>query len=452
MGSRVSNDTGPSSGGKFRWFICALIFFATTINYLDRAVISLLKSDLERIFQFTETDYANIVIAFQLSYAIGLLLAGRVIDQLGSKLGYALSMLFWSLSAVAHALVGGAGGFMAARAALGFSEAGNFPSAVKAVAEWFPQKERALATGIFNSGVNLGTILASLTVPFIAASFGWQWAFVATGLTGIVILALWWIYFDHPSRHPRLTAGERAYIESGQSVPQSDTKVPSPTASDGGENSQLEEKASSWLDLARQKAAWAFIFGKLLSDPAWWFYLFWLPAFLKAEYGLKSTDTAFPVALVFSISAVGSILGGWFPLYLVRRGWEVLKARRFAMLVYAVSVLPVVVVQWVGKKDMWLAVMIIGLATAAHAAWSANIFTTVSDRFHKKDVASVVGMGGMAGAAGGIIIAKLAGVMFDHFKALGHLETGYTIMFIICGCMYLLAWVIMQWLAPAKTR
>lgn len=424
--------------GNYRWTICALVFFATTINYLDRSVISLLKNNLEKEFSWTETDYSNIVIAFQLSYAIGLVFAGRIIDKLGTKLGYFWSIILWSLAAVAHALVKGTGGFVAARSFLGITEAGNFPSAIKTVAEWFPKKERALATGIFNSGTGIGAIVAPLTVPFIAAAYGWKMAFILTGLTGFVLLLFWWIMYEKPEKHKRLSAAELAYINSDPEVIETTT------------GSVAEINETKWSKLLTYPATWAFVIGKFLTDPIWWFYLFWLPAFLKAQYHIEGTAAAFPVAVVYLMSMVGSIGGGYLPLFLTGKGWDVLRARRTSMLMYAFFALPVLLAQWIGSFNMWFAVLIIGLAAAAHQAWSANIFTTVSDRFSKPAVGSVVGLGGMAGAIGGILIARLAGQLFDHYKALGNIETGYYIMFLICGSGYLTAWIVMKLILGKK--
>ena len=421
--------------GKYRWTICSLLFFATTINYLDRSVISLLKPYLETQFKWTESDYADIVIAFQLSYAVGMILVGRFIDKVGTKIGYALSTLVWSLAAMGHALATGTMGFAVARAALGVSEAGNFPAAIKTTSEWFPKKERAYATGIFNSGANIGAIVAPLTVPLIAEKMGWQWAFILTGAIGFIWLALWVYVYEIPAKNKRLSKEEFAYINS-----------------DTDEAVDTLEKApkTSWFKLLGFKQTWAFVLGKFLTDPVWWFYLFWLPAFLDAQYGVTGTAIALPVALVYTMSSVGSIGGGWLPLYLIRKGWPVYKARKTSMLIYAFCVIPVVFAQWLGSMNMWLAVIIIGVAASAHQAWSANIFTTVSDMFPKKTVASVTGIGGMAGAVGGILIAWLAGMLFDKYKALGNIETGYYIMFFICGSAYLIAWVAMHLIVPKE--
>lgn len=430
--------------GKYRWTICALLFFATTLNYLDRSVISLLKPDLEERFNWTESDYADIVIAFQLAYALGMLLAGRFIDKVGTKLGYAISLIVWSIASMGHALVRSTMGFVVARGLLGISEAGNFPAAIKTTAEWFPKKERALATGIFNSGANVGAILAPLTVPYIAVHWGWQEAFVFTGALGFIWLIFWFIYYAVPAKQKRLSKKEYDYIHSD---------IDEQESLEALEGKDVESvKKTPWLRLLGYKQSWAFIFGKFLTDPIWWFYLFWLPAFLDAQYGLKGMDIMLPVALVYTMSSVGSIFGGWLPLYLIKKGWAVFRARKFSMLIYALLVVPIVFAQILGKIDMWLAVIIIGIAASAHQAWSANIFTTVSDMFPKKSVASVTGMGGMAGAIGGILIAFLAGKLFDHFKGLGQIETGYYIMFFVCGAAYLTAWLIMHLLVPRMKR
>ena len=419
--------------GKYRWTICTLVFFATTINYLDRQVISLVKSDLDKEFNWTETDYANITVAFQLAYAFGMFFVGRLIDKLGTKMGYAMSLLLWSIAAMGHALVNSTGGFFVARAALGVTEAGNFPAAIKTIAEWFPKRERALATGIFNSGTNIGAIIAPLTVPFIAVEWGWKWAFIITGAIGLIWLIFWFMAYEVPKKHKRLSAEEYEYIHSDQ-----DEKI---------DETVIQEKVS-WVKLLGFRQTWAFAVGKFLTDGVWWFYLFWLPSFLISGYGLTSTDIALPVALVYTIAAFGSVFGGWLPLHFIRKGWPVFKARKTSMLIYAFCALPVITAQLFGDTTMWYAVFIIGFGAAAHQAWSANIFTTVSDMFPKKAVGSVTGIGGMAGGLGGMVVAKFAGYLFDFYKAQGTIVTGYMIMFIICGFAYLLSWMIMHFLVP----
>jgi MFS transporter, ACS family, hexuronate transporter len=421
--------------GRYRWTICSLIFFATTINYLDRAVISLLKPYLTDEFNWNSGDYANIEIAFKVAYALGMLGVGRLIDKLGTKIGYALSTFLWSLAAVGHAFVNSTFGFGVARAFLGVTEAGNFPAAIKATAEWFPKSERAFATGIFNSGSNVGAIVAPLTVPLIAETMGWKWAFILTGAIGFIWIILWFYYYEVPARQARLTKAEFDYIHSdvddmAAAAIETEPKVP-------------------WVRLLGFRQTWAFVLGKFLTDPVWWFYLFWLPDFLDKQYGIRGLDIMWPVALVYTISSVGSIGGGWVPLKFIQSGWPVFRARKTSMLIYGILVLPIVFAQELGSINMWLAVLVIGLAAAAHQAWSANIFTTVSDMFPKKAVASVTGMGGMAGGLGGILLSALVQKrMFVYYESINQLETAYFIMFLICGGAYLLAWLIMHILVP----
>jgi ACS family hexuronate transporter-like MFS transporter len=421
--------------GNYRWTICALIFFATTINYLDRQVIALLKIRLTDEFHWDSGDYADIEIAFKLAYAIGMIGVGRIIDKLGTKIGYAVSIGLWSLAAVLHAVVTTTMGFVYARLFLGITEAGNFPAAIKTTAEWFPKKERALATGIFNSGSNIGAIVAPLTVPFIAAAYGWQVAFIITGAIGFIWLAIWLIVYEVPARKARLTKAEFDYIHSD--------------VDDMAAASITTEPKVSWFKLLTFKQTWAFVIGKFLTDPIWWFYLFWLPDFLNKQYGLGEKEIALPVALVYVMSSVGSIGGGYLPLSFIKNNMPVFKARKVSMLIYALFVLPIVFAQYLGGINMWMAVSVIGLAAAAHQAWSANIFTTVSDMFPKRAVASVTGIGGMAGGLGGILLSALVQKgMFVHYEKMNQLPKAYFIMFLICGGAYLLAWIIMQILVP----
>jgi ACS family hexuronate transporter-like MFS transporter len=426
--------------GKYRWVICSMVFFGTTINYLDRAVISLLKKTLTLEFSWTEIDYGNIVIAFQLSYAIGLLGAGRLIDKLGTKAGYALFTFLWSVAAMAHAFVKSTIGFGVARAALGVTEAGNFPAAIKTVAEWFPKKERALATGIFNSGTNIGAIIAPLTVPFIAKQWGWQWAFIITGAVGFIWLIGWFWLYEVPSKQKKLLQPEYDFIHS-----------------DEDENNRMVNdipagEKISWGKLLLFKETWAFALGKFLTDPIWWFYLFWLPDFLDKQYHLESTAVALPIALVYTMAGFGSIFGGWLPMKLIKNNTTIFKARRISMFIYALFALPVIFTQYLGSINMWLAVIIIGIAASAHQAWSANIYTTVSDLFPKKTVASVTGIGGMCGALGGIFVARLAPKLFEYYNGLGHVQTGYYIMFIICSLAYITAWLLMKLIVPKERK
>ncbi|HXB93022.1 MAG TPA: MFS transporter [Puia sp.] len=435
-----------SAIGRFRWTICSLLFFATTINYLDRAVISLLKSTLTEQLHWDDADYTNVEIAFKLSYAIGLLGAGRLIDKLGTRIGYALATGIWSLAAVGHAFTNTVLGFGVARSALGVSEAGNFPAAIKTVAEWFPRKERALATGIFNSGANIGAIIAPLSVPWITIHWGWKWAFVITGALGFIWLIFWFLLYEVPAKHKKLSAAELNYINSDADSTISGASV---VAKDGAD----DRPTFSWFKLLGLRQTWAFAIGKLLTDPIWWFYLFWLPDFLESQYGLKGTAVSLPVATVYTLSTVGSIWGGWLPMSFINRGWPVFKARKVSMFIYALLVLPIVVAQAAGSVNMWLAVLVIGIAAAAHQAWSANIFTTVSDMFPKRATASVTGIGGMAGAVGGILLSALVQKnMFVYYRSIHKIEIAYYIMFGVCSGAYLVAWVVMQLLAPKMQR
>ncbi|MCF8325412.1 MAG: MFS transporter, partial [Leadbetterella sp.] len=369
--------------GNYRWTICALVFFATTVNYLDRQVISLLKSVLSDELKWDDGDYANIEIAFKLFYSFGMLIAGRVVDKLGTKKGYAMATGLWSLAAIGHALANSAFGFMIARAFLGVTEAGNFPAAIKSTAEWFPKKERALATGIFNSGTNIGAIVAPLTVPFIAAAWGWQWAFILTGLIGFIWLILWQKHYTSPKDSRKLSQVEFDYIHSDKE--------------DENIEKVVENEKVSWFKLLTFRQTWAFAIGKFLTDPVWWFYLFWLPDFLQSEYKLTLTEIAIPTAVVYMISTIGSVGGGYLPMAFINRNMPAFKARKTSMFIFALCVLPVVLSQYAGRINMWLAVLVIGIAASAHQAWSANIFTTVSDMFPKKATASVTGIGGMMG-------------------------------------------------------
>jgi len=427
--------------GKYRWTICGLVFFATTVNYLDRNVISYLRPFMAEAFHWTPEqeviDYSNIELAFKIAYALGMLVAGGIIDKLGTKIGYAIATGLWSLAAIGHALATGTPGFLIARVFLGITEAGNFPAAIKATAEWFPQKERALATGIFNSGSNIGAIIVPLSVPFIAENYGWQWAFILTGIVGFIWLVLWFIFYEVPEKQKRLSQAELEYINSDKVV-----------------TTEVEDTEKvSWFKLLTFRQTWAFAIGKLLTDPVWWFYLFWLPDFLMKEYKLSATEIIWPCALVYVIGSVGSIGGGWLPLKLIEKNWPAYKARKTSMLIYAFAVLPVLFSQYLGSINMWWAILVIGFAVSAHQAWSANIFTTVSDMFPKKATASVTGIGGMFGALGGILLTLVVQKnMFVYYTKLCKIETGYFIMFCICGGSYLLAWLIMHILVPRMKK
>lgn len=444
--------------GSYRWTICALLFVATTVNYLDRQVLSLLQPHLEELYGWTNSDYANITAAFQLFYAIAMLFAGRVIDKIGTKWGYAVAIIIWSLGALVHAYsvdigtgIGGilkvfgitiwsasVLGFMASRMVLALGEAGNFPAAIKATAEYFPQKERSLATGIFNSGANIGAIIAPIAIPRIEALWGWEAAFVIVGLFGFVWLGFWLFLYEKPEKQKRLSKEELAYITEG---------APAAVHAAPSEDVAVEQKIK-WSTLLSFRQTWAFVVGKALTDGVWWFFLFWLPAYLKSNYQLVGDAISLPLAILYSLSMIGSISGGWLPVFFINKGLPAFDGRRRAMLLIALVPLIVLAAQPLGYISYWVPVLLIGIGTAAHQAWSANIFTTVSDMFPKKAIGSIVGIGGMAGGLGGVVISKAGGALFDYYKGQGHIETGYTIMFAFCATAYILAWVIMKALVP----
>jgi ACS family hexuronate transporter-like MFS transporter len=405
--------------GSYRWTICGLLFFATTINYIDRQVLGLLAPTLQREIGWTEIEYGYIVTAFQAAYAIGLIFFGRLIDRYGTKIGYSISLVVWSVAAMAHALATSAFGFGAARFALGLGESGNFPAAIKAVAEWFPKRQRALATGIFNSGANIGAVVTPAAVPWITVTYGWATAFIITGAIGFLWLVAWSVMYERPEIHKRVSERELAFIQSDPPEPPA-TRVP-------------------WITLMRYRQTWAFILGKFLTDPIWWFYLYWLPKFLNKSYGLTITNLGPPLIAIYTMTSIGSIGGGWLSGALLRRGWTVNASRKAAMLLCAICVVPIVVVSQV--SDLWTAVFLIGLAAAAHQGWSANIFTTVSDMFPKNAVGSVVGFGGMAGAVGGMILSATAGHILE-------LTGSYLSLFILAGSIYLVTLIIFQLLVP----
>jgi ACS family hexuronate transporter-like MFS transporter len=411
--------------GRYRWLICALLFFATTINYIDRQILSLLKPILDDELKWTNTQFGEVNAAFQGAYAVGLLGFGYLVDRFGTKVGYAVSIAAWSLAAIGHAAVGSVTGFMRARVALGLGEGGNFPSAIKAVALWFPRKERAYATALFNSGTNVGAIVAPAIIPFVAEAWGWRSAFIGAGVVGIAWLALWIPFYEIPERSRRLQAAELAHIQSDH------------------EPEQLAKM--SWLSLLKYRQTWAFVVAKFLTDPVWWFFLIWLPDFFKKTRGLDIKHSWVHLVTIYTIVTALSVGGGWFTGYLARRGYTQSRARKTGMFVFAVLVLPILAVTQVGD---WSAVLLIGLAGAAHQAWSANLFTTVSDVFPKRAVASVVGIGGMAGSFGGILFPLYSGKLLDRFQASGNVTAGYAILFAVCGSAYLIAFALNHALAP----
>jgi len=425
-------DMQHNKTGNYRWIIVVLLFFATTINYIDRQVIGLLKPALEVEFNWSETDYSKIVMAFSATYAIGLLLFGRIVDKIGTKLGYSISIVFWSIAAMAHALVKSTTGFVFVRGLLGLGESGNFPAAIKAVAEWFPKKERALATGLFNSGASIGAVIAPILVPLVLSAYGWKEAFIITGAIGFVWLVFWLIFYDVPSRRKNLSTAEYDYIHSDD---------------DGGSDKQETIK---WVKLLGLRRTWAFIVGKFFTDPIWWFFLFWLPSYFSSTFALDLSKPSLQLGVVYLATTVGSIAGGYLSSWLIKKGWLVFKARKVTLLITALCVVPIIYAKYV--TDIWAAVGLISLAAAAHNAWSANIFTLASDMFPKKALSSVIGIGGMAGSVGGILFPLLVGYLLDLYKTSGNITVGYNLLFIICGCAYLLAWILIHFLVPTMKR
>jgi len=430
--------------GHYRWHICVLLFFAATINYIDRQVIGILKPTLQEEFQWPdERIYAAIVFSFQLAYAIGLLLAGRVMDSIGVRRGFTIAVVLWSVAAVGHAaadwfswlrlptlsldattglsvvlLSGAAAGFALARFVLGIGEAGNFPASIKAVAEWFPKKERALVTGIFNSGTNIGAVITPLLVPWIALHWGWQWAFITTGLTGFLWVVWWRRAYRAPEDHPRLSAAEFAHIRSDP--PESATPIP-------------------WARLFPHRQTWAIAAGKFLTDPIWWLYLFWIPDFLNRNHGLDLKTIGLPLVVIYLVADVGSIGGGWISSAMLKRGRSVNASRKTAMLLCALSVVPIIFAA--NTSNLWVAIGLVSLAAAAHQGWSANLFTLASDMFPRAAVGSVVGIAGMSGAIGGMFIALIVGEILQRTGS-------YVSIFIIAGSAYLVALTIIHLLAP----
>ena len=418
--TRLDAPTVGARIGRWRWVICALLFFCTTINYIDRQVLGILAPDLQREIGWSELDYGRIVIAFQVSYAVMMLVWGGILDRIGTKLGLAIAVTWWSLAGMGTALASTAMGFGFARFLLGVGEAANFPASIKTVAEWFPKSERAFATGIFNSGTNIGAIVAPIAVPLLAASWGWRAAFIMTGAIGFLWLAAWLLYYHPVPQHPQLTPAERAYIRDG-----------------------AEEAVGAKVPLAEvlgHRQLWAFALGKMLTDPVWWFYLFWLPKFLASEHDIRGVALIPYLTTVYIISDVGSIAGGYLSSTLIKRGWSVNAARKTALGVVAATVPTVIIASQ--TRSAWTAVLLIGLATACHQAWSANIFTLASDMFPRRAVGTVVGFGGFAGGVGGILIAEFAG------RVLNRDPSYYLPMFVVGGTLYAIALAVIHVLAP----
>jgi MFS transporter, ACS family, hexuronate transporter len=419
-------STSPSSIGRYRWWVCALLFLATTVNYIDRQILSLLKPILDVELGWTNEQFGQVNSAFQGAYAVSLLFFGWFVDRYGSKIGYAVSIVAWSLAAIGHAFVSSVTGFRLARISLGLGEGGNFPAAVKAVTLWFPKRERAYATSLFNAGTNVGAIVAPAVVPWVASAWGWQATFIGAGIAGFLWLLLWLPFYNVPEKISSLRASEMAHIRS-------DAEETGPT------------KKIPWLKLLSYRQAWSFVVAKFMTDPVWWFFLIWLPDFFKKTRGLDIKNSAPHLVTIYVIVTVLSIFGGWFTGYLNRRGYTVTRARKTGMLIFALAVVPIVLVNFAGN---WEAVLLIGLAGAAHQAWSANLYTTVSDMFPKSAVASLIGLGGMAGSFGGMLFPWFSGWLLDRFTASGNVTAGYGVLFSICAAAYLVAFVLHHLLAP----
>lgn len=417
--SAETRESVVPPGFGYRWTICALIFFATTINYVDRGVIGILAPTLQGELHWSEMDYASTAKWFTFAYALGFLGAGRFLDRVGVKKGYASAIVFWSLAAMSTAFASTLGGFKLARAALGLGESGNFPSAIKATAEWFPKKERAFATGIFNSGTNVGAVITPIIVPFITLRWGWRWAFVFTGALGFLWLIAWLMVYRTPEEHGKLSPAELAYIRSDP----------------------IERVTPvSYLGILSHRQTWAFIFGKMMTDPVWWFYLFWLPKFLDSRFGVKLGSIAAPIIVIYVIADLGSIGGGWMSSFLIKRGATVNRGRKLTMLMAAVVIIPTMLAP--RAPTLAMAVAIVSVAAAAHQWWSCNLFTLSSDMFPRRAVATVVGLGGFAGAMGGVGFQELTG------RILQADPTAYGKVFMFCGLAYISALMVIHLLAP----
>ncbi|KYH07421.1 hypothetical protein A1704_01740 [Chryseobacterium cucumeris] len=416
---------------NIRWWMLSLVFLATTINYLDRQVMGLLKPVLEKEFSWDEKDYSYIVMAFTTTYAIGYMAMGRFIDKVGTKIGYAVSLIVWSLASIGHGLVKSTIGFIIARSTLGISEAGNFPAAIKSVAEWFPKKERALATGIFNSGATVGAILAPLLVPFILGHYGWRQTFVWIGALGMIWIILWWKFYAVPEKTKNLSKEELQYIKSDQAE-------------------KAEEKTKIPLsELLKYKVTWSFAIGKMLTDPIWYFFMFWLPAYFSDVFKMDLTKPSLPLIIIYSGTTIGSIGGGYLSSFLIKKGWAIGRARSITMLLFALMVVPVMFSKYV--DNMWMITIIIAFATAAHQGWGANLMTTVGDQLPNNYVSSVIGFGGMLGSAAGIIFPLFIGIVLDAFKKSGNINGGYNIIFFIAGISYVTAWGLIKIVNRKKT-
>ncbi|HEY3458015.1 MAG TPA: MFS transporter [Bryobacteraceae bacterium] len=412
--------TRERTGSHFRWYVCGLLFYATTVNYVDRMVLGILKPTIAHDLGWTETDYSVLTSAFQIGYALMMPIAGRFIDWLGLRIGYPIAVLVWSISSMAHALAGNLWQFGLARLGLGLGEAANFPSAIKAVADWFPRRERALATGLFNSGTNIGAVVAPLIVPVLAARFGWHSAFLFTGALSMSWVFFWLFFYREPEKHPRVSKTELALIRS---------------------DPEDAVQKLSYATMLRKRGAWAFISGKFFTDPVWWFYLFWIPGFLQTKYHVDLLHVGPPLVAIYLAADIGSIGGGWLSSFLLKRGYPVGRARKIAMLVCALCVIPVMLVP-AAAGNLWLTVALIGLAASAHQGWSANLFTITSDCFPRSAVGSVVGLGGLFGAIGGALAQPAIGIWLDFSK------DSYAPLFLVAGSIYLVSLLVIHLLLP----
>jgi ACS family hexuronate transporter-like MFS transporter len=418
---------GENKTSNYRWVVMALLFFATSINYLDRQVLSYLKPTLEKEFNWNNAEYGYINSCFQAFYALGLLFSGWIIDKIGTKIGYIASITVWSLASMLHAAVRGTLGFLGARGLLGIGESGNFPTAIRTVAEWFPKKERAFATGVFNSGANIGAVAAPILIPLILGLYGWQAAFLFTGALGFIWLIFWIIFYEIPSKKKNISVAEYELIHS-----------------DDEPVIEGEAQTIKWKSLFRFRQTWAFITGKFLTDPIWYFFLTWLPDYFNKTFHLDLSKPTMPLIVIYSATTLGSIGGGYLSSWLIRIGWPPFKARRTAMFIFACCVVPIVTARY--ATNIWQAVALLSLAAAAHQAWSANLFTTVSDNFPKTSISSVIGIGSMAGSASGIVFPIVIGYVLDAYKKTGSVTVGYNLIFLWCGAAYLLAWVLMHFI------
>ncbi len=412
---------------NYRWIILALLVSATTINYLDRQILGLLKPTLEIEFSWSETDFAFLVMAFTGAYAVGLISWGWFIDRIGTKPGYIISVAAWSIMGMLHATARSVTGFGLARIGLGLTEAGNVPAGMKTIAEWFPRKERALATGLFNAGTSFGIIIALLIVPLILSNYGWHEVFIITGSVGFIWLLVWIFVYDVPSKHKRLTAEEYNYIHDGQKL---------------AAEAQEEVVKIKWLKLFTYPQTWAFITGKILLDPIYWFFMFWLPSYFASTFKLNMSNLSPELMIIYTMTVLGSIGGGYFSSLLIKRGWPTLKARKTALFIFAILELTVLSAQY--ATNAWMVVGILSFTLAIHQAWSTNIFTLVVDLFPKQAVSSVTGIGAMSGAVGGMLFPLFVGYILDSYKSAGNLIGGYNLLFIICGLTYLFAWTIIH--------